>query len=117
MISSSQQRLAYDIPFRDLIDDVVNLVNGKVLAQVHSSKTDGYATAESSLFVFASHLVWKVWGQSALLPAVRSIVELAGHYCGLDTVDVRDSSRAMIRWNIGFHSLANLLQPPQVPSS
>jgi hypothetical protein len=75
--------------FREFIEDVLNLVNCKVLKYAQSATTDTYVLSESSMFVFQTHFVLKTCGETTLLHAVQPILELAREYCGLDIVDVR----------------------------
>ncbi len=78
--------------FRDLIEDVLNLVNCKVLQYAQSATTDTYVLSESSMFIFRTHFVLKTCGETTLLHAVQPILELARDYCGFDNVDVRRPS-------------------------
>lgn len=75
--------------FRDLIEEVLSLVNCKVLQYAQSATTDTYVLSESSMFVFRTHFVLKTCGETTLLHAVQPIMELARDYCDLDVVDVR----------------------------
>jgi S-adenosylmethionine decarboxylase len=75
--------------YRDLIEDVLNLVNCKVLQYAQSPTTDTYVLSESSMFIFRTHFVLKTCGETTLLHAVQPILEFAREYCGFDNVDVR----------------------------
>ncbi|UJR14976.1 hypothetical protein I4U23_001955 [Adineta vaga] len=72
---------------RDLIEEVLDLVNCKVLRYAQSATTDTYVLSESSMFVFSTHLVLKTCGETTLLHAVQPLLRLARDYCELDTVD------------------------------
>ncbi len=74
---------------RDLVEEVLNLVNCKVLKYAQSTTTDTYVLSESSMFIFRTHFVLKTCGETTLLHAVQPIMELARDYCGFDAVDVR----------------------------
>jgi S-adenosylmethionine decarboxylase len=74
---------------RELIEEVLNLVNCKVLKYAQSTTTDTYVLSESSMFVFRSHFVLKTCGETTLLHAVQPILELARNYCEFDLVDVK----------------------------
>ncbi|CAF3551021.1 unnamed protein product [Adineta steineri] len=72
---------------RDLIEEVLNLVNCKVLTYAQSATTDTYVLSESSMFVFQTHFILKTCGETTLLHAVQPMLELAREYCGFDVVD------------------------------
>ncbi|CAF1203527.1 unnamed protein product [Adineta ricciae] len=72
---------------RDLIEDVLSLVNCKVLTYAQSATTDTYVLSESSMFVFQTHFILKTCGETTLLHAVQPMLDLARDYCGLDIVD------------------------------
>jgi S-adenosylmethionine decarboxylase len=74
--------------FSDYIEDVLNLVNCKVLQYAQSTTTDTYVLSESSMFIFRTHFVLKTCGETTLLHAVRPVMHLARKYCGFDIVDV-----------------------------
>jgi S-adenosylmethionine decarboxylase len=74
---------------RDIVEEVLNLVNCKVLQYAQSATTDTYVLSESSMFIFRTHFVLKTCGETTLLHAVQPILELAREYCGFDVVDVR----------------------------
>lgn len=73
----------------DLIEDVLNLVNCKVLQYAQSATTDTYVLSESSMFIFRTHFVLKTCGETTLLHAVQPMIELAREYCQFDAIDVR----------------------------
>ncbi len=73
---------------RDLIEEILNLVNCKVLQYAQSATTDTYVLSESSMIIFRTHFVLKTCGETTLLHAVQPIMEFARDYCGFDTVDV-----------------------------
>ena len=75
---------------RDIIEEVLNLVNCKVLQYAQSATTDTYVLSESSMFIFRTHFVLKTCGETTLLHAVQPVLALASEYCGFDAVDVRD---------------------------
>ncbi|CAF3665274.1 unnamed protein product, partial [Adineta steineri] len=75
-----------DIP-RELIEEVLNLVNCKVLKYAQTATTDTYVLSESSMFIFRSHFVLKTCGETTLLHAVQPMLGLARDYCGFDTID------------------------------
>lgn len=72
---------------RDIIEEVLNLVNCKVLQYAQSATTDTYVLSESSMFIFRTHFVLKTCGETTLLHAVQPILELAREYCGFDVAD------------------------------
>ncbi|CAF3295860.1 unnamed protein product [Rotaria socialis] len=72
---------------RDLIEEVLNLVNCKVLKYAQSATTDTYVLSESSMFIFQSHFVLKTCGETTLLHAVQPMLALARDYCEFDKVD------------------------------
>ena len=72
---------------RDLIEDVLSLVNCKVLQYAQSATTDTYVLSESSMFIFRTHFVLKTCGETTLLHAVQPMLELARDYCDFDAVD------------------------------
>lgn len=72
---------------RDLIEDVLNLVNCKVLQYAQSATTDTYVLSESSMFIFRTHFVLKTCGETTLLHAVQPMIELAREYCQFDAID------------------------------
>jgi S-adenosylmethionine decarboxylase len=72
---------------RDLIEEVLSMVNCKVLQYAQSATTDTYVLSESSMFIFRSHFVLKTCGETTLLHAVQPVMELARDYCGFDIVD------------------------------
>jgi S-adenosylmethionine decarboxylase len=72
---------------QDLIKEVLDLVNCKVLKYSQSATTDSYVLSESSMFVFRTHFVLKTCGETTLLHAVQAILDLARDYCGFDIVD------------------------------
>jgi len=74
---------------RELIEEVLNLVNCKVLTYAQSATTDTYVLSESSMFIFQTHFILKTCGETTLLHAVQPMLELARDCCGLDVVDVR----------------------------
>jgi hypothetical protein len=73
----------------DLIEEVLGLVNCKVLQYAQSATTDTYVLSESSMFIFRTHFVLKTCGETTLLHAVQPILDLARAYCEFDVVDVR----------------------------
>jgi S-adenosylmethionine decarboxylase len=72
---------------RDLIEEVLSLVNCKVLKYAQSATTDTYVLSESSMFVFRTHFILKTCGETTLLHAVQPMLELAREYCEFDVVD------------------------------
>jgi S-adenosylmethionine decarboxylase len=72
---------------RELIEEVLNLVNCKVLTYAQSATTDTYVLSESSMFIFQTHFILKTCGETTLLHAVQPMLELARDCCGLDVVD------------------------------
>jgi len=89
--NSSEQKLNIrndlrNIP-RDVIEEVLNLVNCKVLKFAQSKDTDTYVLSESSMFIWKTHCVLKTCGETTLLHAVQPLLELAREYAGLDVVD------------------------------
>lgn len=93
--------------FRDLIEEVLNLVNCKVLQYGQSATTDTYVLSESSMFVFRTHFVLKTCGETTLLHAVQPMLELAREYCQFDNVDVSRATIGTMR--ILFFFLASFL--------
>lgn len=73
----------------ELIEEVLNLVNCKVLKYAQSTTTDTYVLSESSMFVFQTHFILKTCGETTLLHAVKPMLELAREYADFDVVDVR----------------------------
>ena len=71
------------------MEEVLDLVNCKVLRYAQSDTTDTYVLSESSMFVFRTHLVLKTCGETTLLHAIQPLLGLARDYCGFDVVDVR----------------------------
>ncbi len=82
--------------FREFIEDVLNLVNCKVLQYAQSATTDTYVLSESSMFIFRTHFVLKTCGETTLLHAVQPILDLAHRYCGFDVVDVRKKTEKQL---------------------
>ncbi|CAF1034742.1 unnamed protein product, partial [Adineta ricciae] len=83
---------------RDLMEEVLDLVNCKVLRYAQSDTTDTYVLSESSMFVFRTHLVLKTCGETTLLHAIQPLLGLARDYCGFDVVDqVYYSRRKFLR--------------------
>jgi S-adenosylmethionine decarboxylase len=74
---------------RDLIEEVLGLVNCKVLQYAQSATTDTYVLSESSMFIFRTHFVLKTCGETTLLHAVQPMLRFAHEWCGFDIVDVR----------------------------
>ncbi|CAF1026134.1 unnamed protein product [Didymodactylos carnosus] len=72
---------------RDVFEDVLNLVNCKVLKYAQSKDIDTYVLSESSAFVFKTHIILKTCGATTLLAAVQPLISLAHEYAGFDTVD------------------------------
>ncbi|CAF1075878.1 unnamed protein product [Adineta ricciae] len=72
---------------RDIIEEVLSLVNCKVLKYAQSATTDTYVLSESSMFVFQTHFILKTCGETTLLHAVQPMLDLARDYCGFDIVD------------------------------
>lgn len=85
-----------DHMFRDIIEEVLGLVNCKVLQYAQSATTDTYVLSESSMFIFRTHFVLKTCGETTLLHAVQPMLALARDYCGLDMVDVRTRTTTLI---------------------
>ena len=85
--------------FSDLIEEVLNLVNCKVLQYGQSATTDTYVLSESSMFIFRTHFVLKTCGETTLLHAVQPMLELAREYCGFDSADVRETEGMFLRDN------------------
>jgi S-adenosylmethionine decarboxylase len=72
---------------RDLVEEVLNLVNCKVLKYAQSATTDTYVLSESSMFIMRTHLILKTCGETTLLYAVQPLLDLAREYCGFDVID------------------------------
>lgn len=100
--------------WREFIEEVLALVNCKVLKYAQSATTDTYVLSESSMFIFQTHFVLKTCGETTLLHAVRPMLELAREYAGLDIADVRKPMPLFCYFkcllHLIFFSIANLLQ-------
>lgn len=72
-----------------MIEQVLSLVNCKVLEHAQLDGADSYVLSESSMFVFRTHFVLKTCGVTTLLHAVQPMLTLARDYCNFDLVDVR----------------------------
>jgi len=70
------------------IENVLDLVNCKVLKYAQSPTTDTYVLSESSMFVFQTHFILKTCGETTLLHAVKPMLDLAREYASFDLVDV-----------------------------
>lgn len=75
-----------DIP-RNKIDQILDLVNCKILSTTTTRDLDSYVLSESSLFVNKQRILLKTCGTTTLLEAVQPIIEAAHKYCGFDAIE------------------------------
>jgi len=75
-----------DIP-RKTIDQILDLVNCKILSTTTTRDLDSYVLSESSLFVNKQRLLLKTCGTTTLLEAVQPFIEAAQKYCGFDAIE------------------------------
>ena len=71
---------------RDVLDELLNLVNCKILSHTSSRDLESYVLSESSLFINKNRLLIKTCGTTTLLYAVAPIIEAAFKYSGFDTI-------------------------------
>ncbi|ANB14835.1 adenosylmethionine decarboxylase SPE2 [Sugiyamaella lignohabitans] len=70
-----------EIP-RQVWEQVLDVVQCKVLSVVSSSKMDAFVLSESSLFVFANKLILKTCGTTTLLVGLGPLLDAVSEYCG-----------------------------------
>lgn len=70
---------------RERLDDMLNIVQAKILGSCHNEFLDSYVLSESSLFISAHRIVIKTCGTTSLLVAIPTIISLARD-CGLTEV-------------------------------
>jgi S-adenosylmethionine decarboxylase len=64
-------------------EEMLDIVQCKVLHSIHHPTVDAYVLSESSFFVFPHKLILKTCGTTTLLMALPKILELAQDWCGL----------------------------------
>ena len=74
---------------RDVLDELLNLVNCKILSCTRTRDLDSYVLSESSLFINKNRLLLKTCGTTTLLFSVGPFIEAAFKYSGFDAIEVR----------------------------
>lgn len=71
---------------RQCIDQILDIVNCKILSVTKSRDLDSYVLSESSLFINKNRLLIKTCGTTTLLHAVMPIMTMAFKYSGYDSI-------------------------------
>lgn len=72
---------------REEIEEMLDMVNCKILSSRHTRELDAYVLSESSLFISKQRIILKTCGTTTLLYAVKPILELARKYGGFDQIE------------------------------
>ncbi len=94
-------------------EDMLDLVNCKVLSTVLSPQVDAYLLSESSMFVFPHKLILKTCGKTTLLSGLPRILEIAAIGAGFTHRVANDSlgtATAAIPYRV-FYSRKNFIFP------
>ncbi|KAL5031982.1 hypothetical protein BDV3_000408 [Batrachochytrium dendrobatidis] len=78
---------------RDVWEDMLSIVQCRVLSVIKNEFADAYLLSESSMFVYQNRIVLKTCGTTTLLNAVTRILEIAKNMCGLEEIDAVFYSR------------------------
>lgn len=68
-------------------EEMLDLVNCKVLSVISNESMDAYLLSESSMFIHSHRLILKTCGTTTLLHAIPRILEIAHTKCNLTYVD------------------------------
>ncbi|KAI8611870.1 S-adenosylmethionine decarboxylase, partial [Chytriomyces sp. MP71] len=78
---------------RPVWEEMLDIVQCKVLSVINNEHADAYLLSESSMFVYPNRLMLKTCGTTTLLHAVPRIFEIAREYAGLDDIEALFYSR------------------------
>ncbi|KAJ1344431.1 hypothetical protein BSLG_000991 [Batrachochytrium salamandrivorans] len=78
---------------RDIWEDMLNIVQCKVLSVIKNKYADAYLLSESSMFVYKNRIVLKTCGTTTLLNAVTRILAIAKDICGFGEIQAVFYSR------------------------
>jgi S-adenosylmethionine decarboxylase len=88
--TKSNSKVTLDNDLRDIpqecLEEVLQLVNCKILSCTRTRDLDSYVLSESSLFINKHRLLIKTCGTTTLLHAVKPFIEAAYKYSGFDAI-------------------------------
>ncbi|KAK3815553.1 MAG: adenosylmethionine decarboxylase [Linnemannia elongata] len=82
-VEGEEERYGLRIIPKAVWEEMLDIVQCKVLHSIHHPTVDAYVLSESSFFVFPHKLILKTCGTTTLLMALPKILELAQDWCGL----------------------------------
>jgi S-adenosylmethionine decarboxylase len=78
---------------RSVWEEMLNIVQCRVLSALHNEYADAYLLSESSMFVHSYRLTLKTCGTTTLLHSIEKILEIAREHCQLDKIEAVFYSR------------------------
>ncbi|XP_013381055.1 S-adenosylmethionine decarboxylase proenzyme isoform X2 [Lingula anatina] len=72
---------------REFWDDLLDLVQCKILSVVKNESIHAYVLSESSMFISKNRFILKTCGTTTLLYAVQPLLKKVKEYCGFDIVE------------------------------
>ncbi|KAH7057590.1 adenosylmethionine decarboxylase [Linnemannia elongata] len=82
-VEGEEERYGLRIIPKAVWEEMLDIVQCKVLHSIHHPTVDAYVLSESSFFVFPHKLILKTCGTTTLLMALPKILEFAQDWCGL----------------------------------
>lgn len=82
-VEGEEERYGLRIIPKVVWEEMLDIVQCKVLHSIHHPTVDAYVLSESSFFVFPHKLILKTCGTTTLLMALPKILEFAQDWCGL----------------------------------
>lgn len=78
---------------QEVWEEMLNIVQCRVLSTLQNENADAYLLSESSMFVHSYRLTLKTCGTTTLLHAIAKILEIAKEHCQLDKIEAVFYSR------------------------